>query len=143
MTEEEYLNERVKGQIEWYSKESQRNQFWFKSIRFVEIVAAAVIPFLSGLGDGVTLYQYLIGFLGMAVAVAAATTALFKYQENWIEYRTTAEQLKHEKYLFLTSARPYDTADNFLLFVERVEALISKENSAWANMTRKPVPKKE
>jgi hypothetical protein len=39
--------------------------------------------------------------------------------------------LKHEKFLFLTGAEPYNVAEPFGLFVNRVESLISKENTQW------------
>ncbi|NKC16680.1 MAG: DUF4231 domain-containing protein [Gammaproteobacteria bacterium] len=137
MNEEGYLKERLDDQLTWYSKKSQHNRKWFKRLRLMEIVSAALIPFLSGMGDKVAYSQWIIGGLGVGIAIAAAITALFKYQENWIEYRTTAEQLKHEKYVYLTNAKPYDTEEKFHLLVERVESLISKENSAWASMARK------
>ena len=137
MNEERYIKERLDDQLAWYSNKSQYNQKWFKRLRLVEIVSAALIPFLSGMGDKILYSQWLIGGLGVFIAIAAAITALFKYQENWIEYRTTAEQLKHEKYIYLTNTKPYDTEDKFTLLVERVELLISKENSAWAAMAKK------
>lgn len=137
MDKEEYLKQRLDDQLAWYSKKSQYNQKCFKHLRLVEIISASLIPFLSGMGDKVPYSQWIIGGLGVFIAVAAAITALFKYQENWIEYRTTAVQLRHEKYIYLTGAKPYDTEDNFHLLVERVESLISKENSAWAVMVRK------
>ncbi len=137
MNEEEYLKDRLDNQLAWYSRKSQHNQKWFKFFRLIEIVSAALIPLLSGMGERIPYSQWRIGSLGVCIAIAAAITALFKYQENWIEYRTTAKQLKHEKYIYLTCVKPYDTKDKFRLLVERVESLISKENSTWASMSRK------
>ena len=124
MTEEEYLKERLDYQLNWYSKKSLYNQKCFKSFRLIEIVSAALIPFLSGMGDKILYSQWLIGGLGVFIAVAAAITALFKYHENWIEYRTTAEQLKHEKYMYLTNVKPYHADERFKILVERIESLI-------------------
>lgn len=137
MTEEEYLKERLDDQLEWYDKKSQYSQKLFKRLRLLEIIAAALIPFLSGMSEKITHYQWLVGGLGVLIAVSAATSSLFKYHENWIEYRTTAEQLKHEKYSYLTSTKPYDNDDRFSVLVQRIEGLISKENSSWATVTRK------
>ena len=61
---------------------------------------------------------------------------LGQHHENWLEYRTTCESLKHEKYLFLTRTEPYDSNAAFALLVRRVESLLSKENSAWARHAR-------
>ena len=56
--------------------------------------------------------------------------ALNQYQENWIDYRTTCESLRHHKYRFLTGAEPYlDQGDAFGHLVNNTEDLISKENT--------------
>jgi len=77
--------------------------------------------------------QIIIGLLGLLVAIITAILGLYKFQENWIAYRTTCESLRHEKYLFLTECEPYDGDAPFKLFVQRVESLISKENTKWSD----------
>jgi hypothetical protein len=67
---------------------------------------------------------------------------LLQLQEHWIEYRSTAESLRKEKFLFLTQTDPYDKDDAFHLLVQRVEALLSKENAEWVQSMMKP-PKAE
>ncbi len=132
MNQEEYLKERLEGQIDWYDKKSVKNQDWFKRLQVIVIVASATIPFLSGYMDETTLYlKIIVGLLGLTIAAATAILGLYQFQENWLEYRTTCETLRHEKYLFLTGAAPYDEDEPFMLLVERVEGLISKENTNW------------
>lgn len=89
------------------------------------------------MGKRVPCGAWVIGTLGVLIALAAAAGSLFKFHENWIQYRTTAEQLKHEKFLFLTGIRPYDDEERFASLVQRIESLISKENSAWAQVAKK------
>ncbi|MFB3042367.1 MAG: DUF4231 domain-containing protein, partial [Candidatus Poribacteria bacterium] len=48
MNEENFMNERVDDQINWYDRKSQFNQKRYKRLRIIEIFAAALIPFLSG-----------------------------------------------------------------------------------------------
>jgi hypothetical protein len=139
MTEAEYLNQRLENQINWYSGKSGICQWRYKALRLIEIAAAALIPLLTGMGEKVPFGPWIIGSLGVLIAVAAAAGSLFKYHENWIHYRTTCEQLKHEKYLFVTRSGPYTDQDVFTLLVERVEALISKESTTWAQITKQPV----
>ena len=136
MNEQEYLSERLENQIQWYGDKSKHNQNWFKRLRLAEIVSAALIPFLSGMGDKIPYGTWIVGGLGVLIAVAAATSSLFKYHENWIQYRTTVEQLKHEKFYYLADIKPYDTEDKFSVLVERIESLISKENSFWAQSVK-------
>jgi hypothetical protein len=47
-------------------------------------------------------------------------------------YRSTCEELRHEKYLYHGKAGPYATAETpYALLTERVESLISKEHAKW------------
>src|SRR6266516_3489513 len=135
---EEYIEQRLSDQINWYDRKSGTNQRWFKRLRFAEIVAAAIIPFLSGFAGGSLAIKIAIGALGVVVAVIASLLALLRLQEHWISYRATAEALKTEKFLFLTQTQPYDTGDALHFLVQRVEALLSKENTGWMQSMIKP-----
>lgn len=136
MDAEEYIKQRLDDQIAWYDRKSVSSQRWFKRLRITEFIAAATIPFLAAyLAPELPATKVVIGVLGVVIAVITATLGLYQFQEHWIEYRTTCESLKKEKYLFLTSSEPYDDADEaarLQLLVQRVETLISKENTNWA-----------
>jgi len=136
MTEEDYIKERLEDQIKWYSKKSKSNQNRFKISRIIECVSAAIIPFLAGFPD-FPFYSFFIGGLGVIIAVTSSISSLFKFQEHWIEYRTTCETLKHDKYLYETKCAPYDNEDAFHHLVKRVESLISKENTQWSRFAEK------
>jgi len=132
MNQEEYLQERIDDQINWYDRKSLQNQKWFKRLQVVSIIAATTIPFISGYITEATLgLKLAVGVLGLIVAAITAILGLYKFQENWLEFRTVCESLKHEKYLFLTKSEPYDSEDSFKFLVERIEGLISKENTKW------------
>lgn len=144
MDEKTYIKERLDDQIDWYSNKSKRSQNWFKILRIVEIIAAGIIPFLAGYAtDSAPELKIIIGLLGVVIAFVAGIISLNKFQEIWIEYRTTSETLKHHKYLFLTKAVPYDKEDSFQMLVQTVEALISKENSNWNNYIKKSEKEKK
>jgi len=144
MDELKYIKERLDDQIDWYSQKSKTSQNWFKVLRAIEILAAATIPFLAGyVTDTEPELKIIIGLLGIVIAFAAGFISLNKFQEIWIEYRTTSETLKHHKYLYLTQSSPYDTEDAFQVLVQTVEALISKENSNWNNYIKQTEKEKK
>ncbi len=133
MNEQEYIDQRLQNQIEWYSDKSSWNQRWYKWLRIVEVICASSIPFgVSYVTNGTVALKIVVGSLGVFVVVVTGVVALYKFQENWIQYRITSETLKHEKFLFLTKTEPYNIENPFPLFVKRVESLISKENSSWS-----------
>jgi len=140
MTEEEYFDQRVNDQINWYDRKSSLNKKIFIRLRATEIVLALIIPFLAGyVNVQKELFTLLIGFFGIVVASIASVMTLYKFQENWIEYRTYAEALKYEKFLYLTKAGLYRDDPSFPSFVERFEGILSKENAKWSsqNLTQK------
>ena len=132
-----YLKERVEDQIKWYDHQSGFNNRWFISLRAVEIAAAATVPFLSGFAGNLWI-RATVGVIGIIITLCAGITHLCQFQERWIEYRTTAEALKKEKFLFVTKTEPYDSDDAFSILVQRMETLVSKENVTWAQYLMKP-----
>jgi hypothetical protein len=142
ITERQYLQERLDNQITWYSAKSAKCQDRHKSLRMTEVVAAALIPFIAGMGSTITYGAWITGALGALIAITAAASGIFKYHENWIQYRATSEQLKQEKFLFLARTGPYAGEDAFQALVGRIESLIAKENSTWT-ASFKPAAKPE
>ena len=122
--------DRLDSQIKWYSQKSAWNQDRFKKLKVVEIIAAAFVPFAAGMSAP----ALLTGSLGVIVVILEGLQSLYQFQNNWIAYRSTAEALKHEKYLWHAKAGHYSYAENpDVLLAERIEALVSTENSKWTS----------
>ena len=64
---EDITMDRLEESIAWYDQHAQRNQIMYKTLKAIVIIAAAAIPFLSGI-DGVD--KMYIGALGVVIAVA-------------------------------------------------------------------------
>ena len=142
--EQKYIDERLNEQISWYSSKSQWNQKRFKILKIIEFTSAALIPFLVAYSDECLYIKFIVGFLGIGIAVVAGLLSLYKFQENWIEYRTTSETLKHQKFLYETLCPPYnDEQTRFTKLVQVSEGLISKENSNWAQYIKTSKKSKE
>lgn len=132
---------RLEDQIQWYDVKSMGNQRAFRRIKVTEIVAAALIPLLSGFKiRGADYVGYAIAGLGVLITVLEGLLHLNQYQQNWIAYRSTCEGLKHEKYTFLAHAAPYaNVADPRALLAERIESLVSQEHAKWASVQQQEV----
>ncbi len=145
MDEGAYLRDRLDDQLNWYDRKSGLCQRNYKRMRAVEIACAALIPFMVGpLFDRSDISAIVAGGLGVTVSILAGLMTLYNFQEDWIKYRTTAESLKHEKFLYLTKTGPYGGEDPFPLLVQRVESLVSKENTEWAgNMATEKKERKQ
>lgn len=144
MDANEYLEQRLQPEIDWYDDKSSRNKWAHIITRGVEIICAALIPLLAGFANLDSVHFPMVtGALGVLIAAAAGFSSLLKFQENWLKYRTTAESLKKEKYLFLTKVEPYSASDPLTVLVQRVETLVSQENTNWAQYMMKPAAQEQ
>ena len=138
MNEQEYVENRLEDQITWYDTKSIQNQKIYKRLRFLEIILASSIPVLSMTFEAFDFpdkyHTVVFGCVGVVISVLASTLALGKYQELWQSYRTTCENLKKEKFLYFAGSRPYNIEKRYTLLVERIESLISKENTNWSEL---------
>jgi hypothetical protein len=124
---------RLEDQIDWYDRKSSLNQRVFRRIKITEILAAALIPFVSVFR--MQFVSYTTAGLGVLITVLEGMLHLNQYQQNWINYRSTCEELKHEKYVYLGHAGPYASVnDPHALLAERIESLVSQEHAQWASV---------
>lgn len=129
---DDYIKNRLDDQINWYDNKAASSQKWYKIFQIAELVIAAVIPLLSGYATDCKVIAVLIGIGGALITLIEGICKLFRFHENWIEYRATCELLRHEKYLYQMKAFPYCKEESYdQLFVKNVEALISSESSRW------------
>lgn len=127
---------RLQDQLSWYDRRSRQNQRRFRVIRIVQIILATAIPIISLApfpGDD-SWTQWTTAACGAIIAIAESIQHLYQHAALWIEYRSTAEYLKHEKYLFLSNAGPYrdlQREQSLTLLAERVEQHVSTEHAHW------------
>jgi hypothetical protein len=139
MDEKEYRESRLDNQIGWYDRKSGRHKRLYMLFKVLEVIFAASIPVLlavSELFDDVPdlplVLRGLAAAFGAGVAILSGVLGIGKFQENWMAYRTTCEMLRHEKYFYEMGCGPYkDPAGRVCLLVQRVEELISQENTNW------------
>lgn len=123
--------DRVNDQIVWYDRKSNYNQRVFKILKGWTIVAAALVPVLAvfGVRD-----VRIAAVVAASIAVVEGIQQLNQYQANWILFRSTCEALKHEKFLYLSSAGPYrNVGSPIALLAERIEGLVSQEHAKWTS----------
>ena len=96
---------RLEDQLAWYDRKSGSNRRWYLALRITVIVAAAVVPLFALLN-----FRFVTSALGALIVIVEGVQQLNNFHENWLRYRATAEDLKHEKYLYAAGAGAYRTA---------------------------------
>src|SRR6266511_807767 len=119
--------DRLEDQISWYDRKSGDDQRRYKWLKLLELAVAAALPVVAGIHSPV----WVTGGLASVIVVLEGAQHLYQFQEHWITYRSTAEALKHERYLYLAKAGPYAGEDRHGQLAERLAGLISQEHAKW------------
>jgi len=142
----EYITDRYEDQINWYEMKASSNKRYYQIFQWVVIILSAVTPALVVLSSPDILSTQNIfrpWIWGAAIvvstllAIGTAGVKTFKFQENWTNYRATAERLIQEKIFYDANVGDYGHVESKqTLFVERVEALLSGENAKWSEVQK-------
>jgi len=127
---EAYLKNRYSTELSYYEDNAKKNKQRYQISQIIVIISSVITPILIALNRPTL--QSIALFSSGIVTIVTAILGVFKFQENWINYRTVAESLKKEKTFYDTKNCEYETAiDPEKLFVLRTENLISREHSTW------------
>jgi hypothetical protein len=128
---EERVQARLAEELAWYDTRARKNQRWYRAIKVLQLIAAALVPVMAGIGAS----AWITGGLGSLIVVLEGVQQLYQFQEHWIAYRTTWEGLRREQHLYEARGGDYATAASPpTLLAERVEALVAREHARWVSV---------
>ncbi len=128
--------DRLEDQLNWYDRKSMDAQRAYKRVKLSQLIVGAIVPVVAALQVPAAVTASLAAF----VVVAEGAQQLYQWQTNWVLYRSTAEALKHEKYLYLAAAGPYSADDRHRVLAERLEGLVSQEHAKWTESRQQDSP---
>jgi Protein of unknown function (DUF4231) len=136
-TFKEYLKNRYDNQLDYYEDKSGKNQKRYKTFQWILIILSTATTILAALPDKLDLQYVVVATAGL-VAILTSGLKTFQYQELWVSYRSTIEQLKPEIYYYNFNVGDYGQAgvDKETLFVSRVEKILNKEHDGWPVFTK-------
>jgi hypothetical protein len=133
MEEDKFQNFRekeYKGRIDWYDRKAAKNKLAYLIFQWIALVLSVSVPVLITTLENS--WQLVTIILSILLAIATSALKTFGFQENWLNYRTTAESLKKEEHFFDAGLFDYaEPGDKERVFVRRVEALTSQESTKW------------
>lgn len=138
----DYLKRRVDHQASWHSEKAGWNKHWFYGMEIATLASGAIIPIINLAADSVlsaTWRGLISAILAIIVVLAAGISKLFKFQENWLNYRALAEVLKREKELYLNGVGEYNLPtepEKNKVLVSRVEDVLASTTSQFMALNR-------
>ncbi|MFB7786648.1 DUF4231 domain-containing protein [Streptomyces vinaceus] len=131
----EYVETRLGQYQAWYDRKAVRSKAIHLRMRTLSVVGGALVPVLVNLD--VPFARITATALSVLVVVSVSLESVYRFREQWKNYRSTEQLLGHERIYFETGVGPYaglSAADAFTLLVSRVERAIANENSATLNV---------
>ncbi|MEZ5082587.1 MAG: DUF4231 domain-containing protein [Bacteroidales bacterium] len=134
-----YVKDRYEGQMNYYKVANRANQKKYKRFQWILIVLSAITPVLAALdlnvepGSRWEFLKYSVVVISAFVAILTTGLKTFQYQELWVTYRATYEQLKPEIHYYNFGVGPYgeEGINKESLFINRVETILDKEHQGW------------
>lgn len=134
-----YVATRYEKQKQWYDTKSVTNRRWDRALSGAVFVVAAAVPLVVLIPPCAESWGRIAGACGSAlIAITSGIGRMFGFHDLYINYRTIAETLKKEIHFYNAGIDAYaNTADKEALFVQRVESLISRENTLWQEVAQR------
>ena len=117
----------------YYHRMAGKNQKKYKQFQWTLIILSAITPILAAFMERWPQLQLFVVIISAIVAILTAGLKTFQYQELWVNYRTTMEQLKPEYHYYSFGVGSYaeEGIDREMLFVSRIETILDKEHVDW------------
>ena len=125
-----YLAEDYAKASKFYDDRARWYKRLYRTFSIYLIVASAVLTPLVALAPDQECWRVMAAALSATLVIATGMLAHLKSHENWLSYRASWDALERERRLFETGSGPYRSfPDKAALFVERVEAVLTREGA--------------
>lgn len=120
-----------------YNNGAARNKVWYLTLKLLTLLTGATGAILAALAAPAAVTASVT-----ALAVASESVQqLFKFHDNWLNYRATAEQLRIDGYLFVAEASPFEAAaSRRQLLADRMQKASARQFQLWQKEMAGEVP---
>lgn len=143
MSKTNYSEDRLDGQIKYYSDTASKNKSNFHRLQITIIIVSALIPVVNIIDFASFEIRLISAILGAIIVGITGIIQLKKYHENWIVFRSTEEAMKKEKYTYENNAGEYSglsDEEKDKRIVENIESIISNQNVVFFILHRRSDP---
>ena len=131
LTAQEYVDERLNPEIVYYNKSAGKAKQRYLQMRAITVIGGALVPVMVNVD--LPYINILTTAISLVVVLFVSLETVYRYREQWTNYRTAEQNLRNEYFLFTSQSGAYaelDEATAFTLFVNRIEQTIDAENAS-------------
>jgi len=135
MTDEklkEYMDNQFARVLTFYDVRSVMYKRWYRILSvYVIVVSAILAPFVAFAPAGLG-WRIASAVISASIVIATSLLSQFKCHENWLSYRASWDALNREQRYHSAEIQDYKASqDKNALFVERVEAILTREGAEF------------
>lgn len=104
----EYIAKRFFQSVIWYTKRAQLNKMLFVVFSTITIVLPILSTTLLTISEKLTVVSTIFSAI---TAIFTAMLTLFKFQYNWLQFRTTSDELQTELSFLISEEGKYSQQD--------------------------------
>jgi len=102
--QEQLLQQEFTAVFQWYNRQATRARKAYQILRVLVLVVGATVTVLAASSAPAAV----TASLAAAVVVLEGLQQVFQFQKNWISYRSSAEGLRFQWFLYAARRSPYD-----------------------------------
>ncbi|HST48943.1 DUF4231 domain-containing protein [Jatrophihabitans sp.] len=130
------LWQQLVAQFRWYNRAATGHRRGYLVLKIVALVLGGAVTVLAAISAPAGL----TASLAAGIVAAEGLQQVFQMHANWISYRTTAEALRQQAFLYTARVDPYaDPATRRDRLADVVRTITANENNAWTKAMQ-PAP---
>lgn len=129
------MESRLSQYQKWYDKKAIKTKAMHLRMKTISVVGGSLVPVLVNLD--LSFAKLTATALSLIVVGSVSLESVYRYREQWKNYRSTEQLLGHEQIYFEAKMGPYSGLSEkqaFRILVARVESAIANENAATLNV---------
>lgn len=137
MKQNNYVEKRVSEQKEYFSTVARKNKKYYYSISLIKIILTTFVAVLSSILSRGAIGLIIISIIAALTVILDSVIILFKFNENWINYRTINEEIKREEVFYrYNSGKYFGLSENERenLFIQNIEGIIQNATEKWKKL---------
>jgi hypothetical protein len=118
------------AQFAWYRTHAVSAGVRYKVLEIALLVVAALVPVTTVVTD-----RWVTALLGAVVVVLTGLRSIFTWQDDWLRFTETWQQLQFARNRYVHGLPPFDDpATRDATLVERVQQIQASENRGWLSL---------
>lgn len=125
-----------RAQFHDYSRAARRSRLAYQLSQGAVVVSAALVTLTAALSAP----AWVPALLGALITTLAGLQQLSRWQDNWVDYRRSAEEMRQHGFAYAAGTEPYTGPDRRQLLATHRREVALGENARWSSRMQRRDP---